>query len=625
MPQDSIYYRKPGGLREYIKRISDKSITVLEAFSTFREIRVLPSKFKDMTVQTLSDSPKLMQELSKGLIDRMQPESKYNLPYKKAEREKELIESVAEVYDVDKTKAQSKVVTGHYKDPNSTQEFNYAIEVVVAPRKDLNIEKHAGEAEFIGNINSTPSIDGGEGYFTGGSFKFKDKNGDILETHSVSGVLYNCGFTASDYYNKSKKKVPSVVCVNLKTPCPDWLGSAGKTKIDLKPYADTIAQTLYSLTRRIPSYHGRRKRVEDDYRPERQKEQEEYMIESLKERYLAVQADPSIKIKDRITQRGACYRVRPIMMEDGFEPRKNWGVTMKSLASSINRLCKEHLGVDREALGIIASARATMLYRGNSYPVTIDNLTELARKGIAIIIIEKEGIAEVLADRAKKYGIALVHTKGKFTEYGKDLIEAAKNGGSVVAILVDYDVVGEGIAKSSRTQTPRIGITRETITWLQQNGYPDLTEADVEEEYTPSEYTDNPYLKHKRIELDSIVAKIGAEGLWKYVMHILEKFGPFDYSREISMPPHEIFYPRPIAELLSCIKGYVDRKLAKEEEGIQSELESVDELTDIEEKEKEIEKRLYPELTGDDTMKKIVSECERVLKKLPLAEEQDRK
>jgi hypothetical protein len=101
------------------------------------------------------------------------------------------------------------------------------------------------------------------------------------------------------------------------------------------------------------------------------------------------------------------------MMEDGFEPRKNWGVTMKSLASSINRLCKEHLGVDREALGIIASARATMLYRGNSYPVTIDNLTELARKGIAIIIIEKEGIAEVLADRAKKYGIALVHTKGK--------------------------------------------------------------------------------------------------------------------------------------------------------------------------------------------------------------------
>ena len=517
-----------------------------------------------------------MQELSKGLTDSMQPESKYKLPYKKAEREKELIESVAEVYDIDKTKAQAKVVTGHYKDPDSTQEFNYAVEVVVVPRKDLNIEKHAGEVEFIGNINSTPSIDGGEGYFTGGSFKFKDKNGEIRETQSVSGVLYNCGFTASDYYNKSKKKVPSVVCVNLKTPCPDWLGSAGKTKIDLKPYADNIAQTLYSLTKKIPSYHPRRKRVEDDHRHERQKEQEEYMIEFLKERYFAVQTDPPIKITDRITQRGVCYRIRPTMMENGFEPRKNWGVTMKSLASSINRLCKEHLGVDREELGIIASARATMLYRGNSYPVTIDNLAELARNGVAIIIIEKEGIAEVLADRANKYGIALVHTKGKFTEYGKDLIEAAKDGGSVVAILVDYDVVGEGIAKSSRTQTPRIGITRETITWLQQNGYPDLREADVDEEYTPSEHTDDPYLKHKRIELDSIVAKIGAEGLWKYVIHRLEKLGPFDYSREVSMPPHEIFYPKPVAELLSCIKGYVDSKLSKEEEEIQSELENVD-------------------------------------------------
>ena len=252
MPQDSIYYRRPGGLREYIKRIADKSITVPHAFSTFREIKVLPSKFRDMTVQTLSGSTNLMQEFSKALIDGMQPESKYRLPYKKAEREVELIENVAEVYDIDKDKAQSKVIAGHYKDPDSTQEFNYAIEAVVAPRKDLNIEKHAGEVKFIGNINSTPSIDGGEGYFTGGLFKFKDRNGEIRETQSVRGVLYNCGFTTSDYYNRSKKKVPCVVCVNLKTPCPDWLGSAGKTKIDLKPYADDIAQTLYSLTKK---YH----------------------------------------------------------------------------------------------------------------------------------------------------------------------------------------------------------------------------------------------------------------------------------------------------------------------------------------------------------------------------------
>jgi hypothetical protein len=617
MPQDSIYYHKPGGLREYIKRILDKSITIPQAFSTYREIRVLPSRFRDMTVQTLSDSPNLMQEFSEALTSGMQPESKYRLPYKKAEREKELIESVAEVYDIDKCKVQSKVVTGHYKDPDSAQEFNYAIEVAVAPRKDLNVEKHAGEVEFIGNINSTPSIDGGEGYFTGGLFRFKDRNGEIREAQSIRGVLHKCGFTASDYYNRSRKKVPSVVVINLKTPCPDWLGSAGKTRVDLKPYADVIAQTLYNLTKKIPSYHGRRKRIEDDYRPERQKEQEEYMIEFLEERYKAVQADPSVKIIDRITQRGACYRVRPRMIQDGFGPRINWGVTMKSLAGSINRLCKEYLHVDREALGIIASPRALMLYKGMSYPVTIDNLKALALNGVAIIIIEKEGIAEVLADRAKKYGIALVHTKGRFTEYGKDLIEAAKRAGSVVGILVDYDVVGEGIAKSSRTQTPRIGITRDTITWLQRNGYPDLSVADVEEEYTPSEYTKDPYLKNKRIELDSIVAKIGAEGLWRFVLHRLKELGPFNYTREVSMPSYETLYTREMVDMKSYLGDYMAGTLREAKEITDNELTEVDGLIDIEAKEKEIRTKWNEIVSKNLGIKTISSEFRKLLERLP--------
>ena len=37
-----------------------------------------------------------------------------------------------------------------------------------------------------------------------------------------------------------------------------------------------------------------------------------------------------------------------------------------------------------------------MLYNGQSYPVDIDNVKQLADKGIAILVIEKEGIADVL-------------------------------------------------------------------------------------------------------------------------------------------------------------------------------------------------------------------------------------
>ena len=119
---------------------------------------------------------------------------------------------------------------------------------------------------------------------------------------------------------------------------------------------------------------------------------------------------------------------------------------------------------------------------------------------------------DLLYTFADKYGVALVHTQGRFTEDGKDLIEAAKKYGSFVGILVDYDAVGSEIPKAARTTTPIIGIDKETIRWLQQNRY-EITLAEVEEEYTPSIRTKDPYLQHYRIELDSVAQKVGPEGL----------------------------------------------------------------------------------------------------------------
>jgi len=481
--QDSIYYHKPGHFREFIRVITDKSISVSEALATFREVKCLPNKFKQMTVHELSKSPVLIQELYETLRKRMQPESKYKLPYNKAEREKQLIDNIAENYAIDKEKAQAKVITGHHND--GTREFNYALEVVIAPRTDLD-EKHAGEVEFIGSINSTPSIDGGEGYFQGYPYRWLDKKGNTRDATSVNDILHECGFNTSSYHT-AKKRFPCVVAINLRTPVPDWLGSAGKTKIDLKPYADEIAKTVVNLANKIPSYHGKKHTV-FNFSFSRETPAILYLEDFLKERYNKIQANPSLKITDKITQSGVWYRIRPIMVEDDFKPRKTWGDTRKGLTSKINEMCQQLFGLNREELGIIAGTRATMLYEGKSYPVEIDNVEELATKGIAIIIIEKEGIADLLAPFAERYRVALVHTRGRFTEYGKDLIEAAKKAGSVVGILVDYDTYGEEIAKGSRTNTPKIGITRDTIKWLQQNGYPDLIEAEIEEEYSPAIY-----------------------------------------------------------------------------------------------------------------------------------------
>lgn len=71
------------------------------------------------------------------------------------------------------------------------------------------------------------------------------------------------------------------------------------------------------------------------------------------------------------------------------------------------------------------------LYNGESWPINGETVDFLAEKGVAIIVIEKEGVADVLEEHAKKYGIALVHTGGRFTKAIKKLIERAKNGGQL--------------------------------------------------------------------------------------------------------------------------------------------------------------------------------------------------
>ena len=48
---DSIWYHKPGEFREFIKTISDKSMTISDALVGFREVKCLPTIFKQMTVR----------------------------------------------------------------------------------------------------------------------------------------------------------------------------------------------------------------------------------------------------------------------------------------------------------------------------------------------------------------------------------------------------------------------------------------------------------------------------------------------------------------------------------------------------------------------------------------------
>lgn len=291
----------------------------------------------------------------------------------------------------------------------------------------------------------------------------------------------------------------------------------------------------------------------------------------------------------------------------------------------LTKRCKELFGLTREDLGIIASSRATMYYNGNHYPVNIDNFRGLAQNGVAIIVIEKEGIADLLYQFADKYGVALVHTQGRFTEDGKELIEAVKEYGSFIGILVDYDAVGNEIAKATRTETPIIGINKETIAWLQQNDY-EITISDVEEEYTPNIRTRDPYLQSYRIELDSVAQKVGAEALWKYVMYRVKELAApdgLDYRNVISKPAVEVLYQADISESLSYLNRYANHVIKPDWDKIDEELSNVPELINIEDKKSEIDEILSPKLTEDPDMQLVAKTLKELVEKLPKVEDAD--
>lgn len=101
----------------------------------------LPKLLGELTVQQVSDDPKLIEEIFQALIDGMKPESKYKLPYDKEERQKEIVDNIVEVFDIDRKKTQCNIVTGIYKDDKTYQQFPYAVEIAIAPRKDLGVDK----------------------------------------------------------------------------------------------------------------------------------------------------------------------------------------------------------------------------------------------------------------------------------------------------------------------------------------------------------------------------------------------------------------------------------------------------------------------------------------------------
>ena len=368
----------------------------------------------------------------------------------------------------------------------------------------------------------------------------------------------------------------------------------------------------------MPSYHGHGYGWSHKSSFDQQRSARSYLEDFLNDRFDAINADPSVKTTDPLTQSGVWYRIRPIMIQGGYTPKKNWGETRKYITGLIDKLCEEIFeNVEREDLGIVAKARGMMLYDGRTYPISMDSFEELGRKGVFILVIEKEGIATIFENIARDSGVALVHTAGRFTKYVRYLIEKAQ---VPVATLTDYDAYGVEISAATISETPRIGIDMDIVDWLRHNGYPNLRREDLEEEYSSGISTNNEYLKNHRIELDSIAARVGPRLFWEYVKNKIEELQKekgFDYCNIITEPQPQELYPKVFDTLKSKLDEYIEKVVKDNWRTIKKELSQVKELISIKERERENLDVLLNKVREDETMQeRIVPTINKLLNEL---------
>ena len=319
----------------------------------------------------------------------------------------------------------------------------------------------------------------------------------------------------------------------------------------------------------------------------------------LEERLEAVQDDKSLLITGRWTQSTVFYTIRlriDKLKKDGVNVKLT---TRKHITESIKDIC-DKMGKKRHELGIVAASRAELYFRGESYGVGFDEIEKLIKKGTDLIIVEKEGAVEILGPYADKYGIALLYTRGFATEYA---FEVSRRTKSNILVLTDFDASGLLIAKKLPKQENIhwIGIRPEMVKELL--GTEDISE--VEEEYTPQNgHIDTlvvegigddlsgdstlrnwiPYLNKKRIEIDSVLAKISSEDLWNYILEKLEEKFPYrNYNRSIDVD--RCVMPFILEEFIDKIFDRIAEIQAPRRENIIHELENVEGfIEDVDEK-----------------------------------------
>jgi 5S rRNA maturation endonuclease (ribonuclease M5) len=473
-----------------------------------------------------------------------------------------------------------KRIEGYYEpDENDPIEFPFIVELFL-----VESSRYERRLNLYPSINLTPSIysdsfdeeDRKNKIF---SFKTNNSNGIEESSHAITEILDKCGFS---FDKKKHRKSVNFVFINLISPRIDYR-TGGKIKLELKPFG-SIAQELYKFCKssRIKGRNKENDGIGGRTAADNKKQELKYLLE---QREYDIQRNSDLKKIDRWTQSTVFYRLRPLLIDSGYSD-----IDRKYITRIIKEVC-EDLGYKRHELGIIAAERAQLYSDWQVFGIGFDRLKDLMEKGTDLLVIEKEGIADVLMEFANSRGIAILNSRGFLTEYATELTELAEQKRCNIAILTDWDSSGLLIS-SNLPNAHRIGIDIKTLERFR------LRKEDVEEKVIQKKETDNhlenlkklspeqipsPYtisewnqmIKYleskKRIEIDSVIARVGSQRFWDFIIKELDIVFPNrNYNRSIQVP--EYILPKRVDDLIINIQNKISKLQSEERQKIRNRL-----------------------------------------------------
>ena len=476
----------------------------------------------------------------------------------------------------------------HYSNPSNRSNISqsttdtcvpYVIEVAVIHTEDLE-----QKLLYCEGINASPNHYHSFTY-NGYYHNYLTKGGSEKQASEANDLLRQCGYSNDSDCKPEKER--SIVLLNLWSPVIEYK-EYGKSSINLDPFGYAV----YNLLGRMCSSTNKERNSKGEIL-----ETKSLLKDFLIERYKTVLLNPTLKETDPWKTSTVVYRKRPDLERRGLYP------TRKYLQGLVKPICDEipemklmmnkdgsyHfeytgvLGVKREALGIYEATRAYIYFRGSTHPVSLKRLEELKTLAAFIVIIEKEGVVELLMHWADLYGVALCYTKGFLTDNAKEFSRLADESGCRIVILTDMDFAGRAMANLV-PNIPRIGITLQTLKKLGLELNPDILEELPQPKVkNPKKHQVLTYLHNthastaklmyeqglirnedwkimsggkygKRIEIDNVLAAAGAEKFWKdfILASFKELFETVPYPMTLNIPDYVIL---PKLQLLNdCVE-----------------------------------------------------------------------